>query len=290
MTTQELLYLLKNPELIQEHQIKSLENLCDTYPFFQSAKAVLLKVLKDKNSYQYNQYLKKTAAHTVDRWVLFDFITSPVFIEKHSFKSEKNIEFEELEVAEAEIIETSRLSKETDNIYDQNNKSIVKPGDISSEHTDKAKLDLLENEITQKPIPFNPNEKHSFSEWLQLTNIQPLSPEPIKQTSPPEKIIAENNPPSHFKSRKSLLIDRFISKNPKIKPTDKRGTTRNLAKDTNVPSEELMTETLARVYTAQHKYKKAIQAYKILILKNPEKSGFFADQIRAIKKLQDTKS
>ena len=48
-----------------------------------------------------------------------------------------------------------------------------------------------------------------------------------------------------------------------------------------------MTETLARVYLEQKNYKKAIQAYKILILKNPEKSGFFADQIRAIEKLQE---
>ena len=52
------------------------------------------------------------------------------------------------------------------------------------------------------------------------------------------------------------------------------------------PNEHLMTETLAKVYLQQNNYKKAIQAYKILILKNPEKSGFFADQIRAIEKLQ----
>ena len=51
-----------------------------------------------------------------------------------------------------------------------------------------------------------------------------------------------------------------------------------------------MTVTLARVYLELQNYKKAIQAYKILILKNPEKSGFFADQIRAIEKLQDPNS
>ena len=50
-----------------------------------------------------------------------------------------------------------------------------------------------------------------------------------------------------------------------------------------------MTETLARVYLEQKKYKKAIQAFKILSLKYPEKSGFFADQIRAVKKLQKEK-
>ena len=49
-----------------------------------------------------------------------------------------------------------------------------------------------------------------------------------------------------------------------------------------------MTETLATVYLQQKNYKKALQAYHILILKYPEKSGFFADQIRAIEKLINT--
>ena len=51
-----------------------------------------------------------------------------------------------------------------------------------------------------------------------------------------------------------------------------------------------MTETLARVYLEQGKYKKAIQAYRILSLKYPEKSGFFADQIKAVEQLRQDKS
>ena len=43
-----------------------------------------------------------------------------------------------------------------------------------------------------------------------------------------------------------------------------------------------MTETLARIYLEQKKYTKAIKSYEILSLKYPEKSGFFADQIKAI--------
>ena len=39
-----------------------------------------------------------------------------------------------------------------------------------------------------------------------------------------------------------------------------------------------MTETLARIYLEQKKYDNAIKAYQILILKYPEKSGFFADR------------
>ena len=48
-----------------------------------------------------------------------------------------------------------------------------------------------------------------------------------------------------------------------------------------------MTETLAKVYLEQKKFSKAIKAYEILSLKYPEKSGFFADQIKAIQVILD---
>ena len=52
-------------------------------------------------------------------------------------------------------------------------------------------------------------------------------------------------------------------------------------------SDSLMTETLARIYLEQKNYDKAIQSYKILSLKYPEKSSFFADQIKLVEELKD---
>ncbi len=59
--------------------------------------------------------------------------------------------------------------------------------------------------------------------------------------------------------------------------------------DENRQDVALMTETLAKVYLEQKKYENAMQAYKILSLKYPEKSGFFADQIKSIQILQKNK-
>ena len=51
-----------------------------------------------------------------------------------------------------------------------------------------------------------------------------------------------------------------------------------------ITKEDYMTETLAKVYAKQEKYKEAIKAYKILSLKYPEKISLFANQIKDLKK------
>jgi predicted Zn-dependent protease len=84
-------------------------------------------------------------------------------------------------------------------------------------------------------------------------------------------------------------LDKFIENNPKIVPQEASNTKVDIKESTKFDKNELMTETLAKVYLEQKKYKKAIQAFKILSLKYPEKSGFFADQIQAVKKLQKEK-
>ena len=135
----------------------------------------------------------------------------------------------------------------------------------------------------EAPLPFEKGETHSFKEWLKLASLQPI----VRNEEEKEVISVPATPKK--KLIESSLIDNFIKNNPKISPVKKDSPTVNLANRNPVPTEDLMTETLAKVYLAQKNYKKAIQAYKILSLKNPEKSGLFADRIRAIEKLQHNK-
>jgi hypothetical protein len=81
------------------------------------------------------------------------------------------------------------------------------------------------------------------------------------------------------------LIESFIDKKSDriIKANDKEYKFNDNKYDKDNP--ELITETLAKILTNQKKYKKAIKAYRILSLKYPEKSSFFADHIKEIKKL-----
>ena len=89
------------------------------------------------------------------------------------------------------------------------------------------------------------------------------------------------------------IIDSFLEKNPKIPKSEEKSNANvflNLASDNKFNKSELMTETLAKIYVKQQKYKQAIYAYRILSLKYPEKSSLFANQIKKLQKKQNKKT
>ena len=96
----------------------------------------------------------------------------------------------------------------------------------------------------------------------------------------------------HISSNKSKinekidLIESFIdNKSERIIENNDKDYKFNISKS-DKDNPELVTETLAKILTNQKKYKKAIKAYRILSLKYPKKSSFFASQIKLINKLK----
>ena len=83
------------------------------------------------------------------------------------------------------------------------------------------------------------------------------------------------------------LIDKFITDTPKIGLAKDQKKSVDLTQKQQFDDKSLMTETLAKIYVKQGKFKNAIKAYEILALKYPEKSSLFADQIKEIKKAQN---
>ena len=60
---------------------------------------------------------------------------------------------------------------------------------------------------------------------------------------------------------------------------------RDLSEENPYAQDELFTETLAKIYTKQKLYDKAITTYIKLSLKYPEKSVYFANRIEKIKEI-----
>lgn len=288
-------YLLAHPEKTSSSEVVSLEMLLRTYPFFQSARALQLKGLKDQGSYRYNDALKVAATHTTDRDVLFQFITSEHFIQheisknilQHSddvhsisvviddiseaVKTDENARFEEEKQKAAAILNPNLFERKTASIET-----------MVATHKDSTKSSDTTDILQPKPLEFTKKDKYSFSEWLKLSKLQHIERKEEKN------VPAFEEDPS--RSRQAALIEKFIQEKPRIVPGALKETVESEVDKLKKSSEEfgnkeaLMTETLANVYLQQRNFKKAIQAYKILILKYPEKSSFFANQIRAIEK------
>ncbi|NDV44231.1 hypothetical protein [Flagellimonas sediminis] len=300
MNVSDFIHILQNSNtILSPKQTRELEDIIEEYPYFQAARALHLKGLKNLDSYKYNNALKVTAAYSTDRDVLFDYITSNEFVQNNiadaiagrgsKLEDQKAIseEIEPNPLAESMLVESEEPAL-PQNLQDAEqilNPELFKTRPIEKEQSvPSTKEERAQNEKELnlgKPIPFTKKEKHSFTEWLQLTS---KSEEPESEETSEENVMEELE-----RKKKFELLDKFIETNPKIVPSASTNVKINLKESSKFDKNELMTETLAKVYLEQKKYKKAIQAFKILSLKYPEKSGFFADQIQAVKKLQNEK-
>jgi hypothetical protein len=88
-----------------------------------------------------------------------------------------------------------------------------------------------------------------------------------------------------MQSKEDRIIARFITEDPQIHPpVGEKLDTENKARKSSEDNNEMVTETLARIYADQMLYPKAIATYKKLMLKFPEKSRYFASRIENLEK------
>ncbi len=306
LNTQNYSLLLADPQQITKQTLSDLVEIIDVYPYFQSAQALWLKGLKNQESFRYNDALKVTAAHTTNRDILFEFITSDSFeqdqISLQILSNDQAIGQYEIEIGEdlSKTIDTEQKQEHKQAI--ENAEAVLNPNLFEKKIADVEQMIAVSQEFSGKedssnkeqqiaasselgidtPLAFSKKDRHSFSQWLQLTSATPI----VREETPEQKKQKETTQ----KQYKNDLIEKFINEKPRIKTLKNSTQQQTLPQEESKPSNSLMTETLAKVYLQQKNYKKAIQAYKILILKNPEKSGFFADQIRAVEKLINTEA
>lgn len=117
-----------------------------------------------------------------------------------------------------------------------------------------------------------PGFVNTWQSWLKIDRSMVKTPENI-----PVKVI----------EKKAEIIDKFIEENPKISQLKEEVSF--IVKEKNDDISHLMTETLAKLYTEQRLYTKAIKAYEILQNKHPEKAEDFKAKIQEIKDLKQGK-
>ena len=263
MTAQEYSDLLINFDPKSEEQRKAFEKITYRYPYFQSAYVHYLKTLKAQEQYNYELILRKTAVlsperETLHQWLEQDFANG---------NSPKLQAVQTLAAPNAAIKETVSTRTEDQNSEPPTikavNKTIAATDDQKEGNKEKS---IKKAKPKKKEVPV----AMTYADWVIYSSKGKIQPKE-KNSSLEEKI---------------SLIDTFLENRPKIPPVRQDQPKVDLSANNEFNKEELMTETLAKVYLQQKKFKKALYAYQILSLKYPEKNSFFADQIKKIKQLQ----
>ena len=313
--------LIKNPANVSPEYKGDLKKLVDTFPYASNIRLLYLSSLLNDADVLFEQELKKTAAYISDRRILRKIISKTGSKEDYIIpEPSMRIIHEKTEISnslEDKLTTQKETTESTDAPAKEN--TPTKKLNLTDESVEKSKhsenpskkskeilpedkestpniesktiseldalivssaigasisldIDQVSKEINSEKVKED-NKPKSFLEWINASKIEEIRPE----LSPKQRERIE------FKERAELLIDQFIQNQPKIKPKAEFYSAENMAKKSIEDSEEMVTETLAKVYASQGNVAKAKSIYNQLILKNPEKKSYFASLIKDLR-------
>lgn len=135
------------------------------------------------------------------------------------------------------------------------------------------------------------NEEHTFLAWLRMNSGKEYGKMEEVHSREPMVFeaaagITEENEPVPFSGSKEDLINQFIATEPRIIPSKAEFYSPvNQAKKSIADHDDIISETLAKIYFNQGNLLKARSSYQKLSLLHPEKSSYFAALIQEIDNL-----
>jgi len=170
--------------------------------------------------------------------------------------------------------------------------SILQPTIINLEDRLKEETFVKSPEKTSTPTIISGNKSystdiHTFGDWLKIKSGAVLPNENMGDYQMPNVIEPAKTTPA--KKPEDQIIDKFIKTEPRIVASKSEFySPGNMARLSAREHEDLISETLARIYAQQGNNRKAIETYRKLSLKLPEKSAYFASLIRDLEKNNPT--
>ena len=245
----EIAELIKHPEHLDRDTLYELRSMLALYPYFQTARLLLLQNLYLLHDPSFDEELRRAAIYITDRRVLFQMIEAAHYkLMAPQAKTDKPGTEEEEEGS-------SRTLSLIDNFLE------TIPKNDEKEEADKPR---------RKPTPAD-----AAVDYVAYLLESETSEDTAEETP---KLIGQNLIDTFINNDKGKIV---LNDTPEFTPE-----VENESKEDEKESEEgFFTETLARIYIKQGRYSKALEIIRRLSLQYPKKNAYFADQIRFLEKL-----
>lgn len=270
------------------NDIVNIERSIERYPWYSLAYVELFKKMAPMGDEHKNAALNKAAAKVFSRKKLFEFtiqkestlnsietsIIHPISDKSEELEKVVDIETEKENICADDKEEISREEKEEIHTTEKDNPQVEADTVVINATTivpQDEEIQLIDQEEDEYEISFVIDE------------------ETTQEDQKPKIIVVGGDyfGRDDFESIKlddSKPLDKFIAERPSL-------VKQNPLPETKVSSEEFIefddtvfyTETLAKIYTEQGFYKRAIDVYAKLILLYPEKSSYFASLVQELK-------
>ena len=259
MDSKQLIGYMTRPERLKDDALQDMEQLVRDYPYFAIGQALLSVAYMCIDDKRYEQQLKRASSCVPDRDKLRQF----TFLARHRLLSEPVT-------------------------------PVVPKDDVSSSIESFTKDDLQGNIIREKVFIIPEIDLRSSHEELSaemalleekrksLDELKAIIAARLREIEE-EKQLKEAGKPVAKKLSRKELIDKFITENPSIsRPKAEFYNPLTVAQNSIIDQENIVSETLAKIYEQQNYVEKAISIYEKLRLKYPEKSRYFAAQIERL--------
>ena len=247
----EIAEYINHPERLDRDTLYELRSMLALYPYFQSARLLLLQNLFLLHDPSFDEELRRAAIYITDRRVLFQMIEAA----HYKLKTERQQDNE----AAPQLTKDEQDSR-TLSLIDDFLDSIPKDEQGAG------------NNKRRKPTPAD--AAIDYVAYL----LENETDEDREQAAEVPQLIGQELIDSFIEHDKGRFV---LNENPTLKP-DLDTTPKT---DQNNDEEVFYTETLARIYIKQGNYSRALQIIQQLSLDYPKKNAYFADQIRFLGKL-----
>ena len=269
MKTDDIRQWINDPSQLNRESMLQLKSVMEEYPCFTIARMLYLKSLLNLNDLHFSASLIKTAVSVPDRRRLYYFIEG------------KNLP-ERLENPQAAPLESGGFS--LIDRFLQGSTPTMAPLKEEAETVSDTLLETpasADAPVAEKLIMPEEGFVLNYAEFLSM---QPeFGPtEPVQPMNGQELIdqFLESSANNETKIRLKPEADKAVGE----ASIEEVAALEQMVSSFNLP-EDSFTDTLARIYLKQKRYDRALEIFKGLSLKYPEKNVYFADQIRFLEKL-----